>query len=58
MTEDHPRYDIQSTPPAGAHEMEPVGEILRRLIDERNWQHLLPDTPSTRNGSPNHPGRP
>ena len=58
MTEDHPRYDIQSRPPAGAHGMEPVGEILRRLIDERDWQHLLPDTPSTSNGSPDHPGRP
>ena len=52
MTEDHPRYDTQSTPAADAHGMEPVGDILRRLIDERNWQHLLPDAPATSNGGP------
>lgn len=42
MTEQHGRYDRRPSPrrsPQG--EPEPLGELLRRYVEDRHWEHLL-----------------
>ena len=49
MTEEHGRYHRRpQQPPSRSSEPEPLGDLLRRYVEDRRWSHLLP--PSSSNG--------
>ena len=49
MTEEHGRYHRHPPQPRSrSSEPEPLGDLLRRYVEDRRWSHLLP--PSSSNG--------